>query len=285
MLMSVNMVQAIDVTPAPVINIETTDDAYILTASGEGEVILYVNDEVVENPYYIARPEPNEEYLVIYVYATAQADGKEMSASNLERIVIEPKEGGEPVDPHLEGYWIVLRDRHGLEEWNEIWIDGGTRIQLNYSRYGGFNPETDERPEVPLYMVIYGIRYGAPSPYQSTFLGNALENPLYQNNNCYTLTAGYSYSIGLTNLFGDGNLYLTATRSFISGEDPRDYITGDVDGNAKVTIADVTTMIDYLLSGYSTGMNMDNADVNGSGKVTIEDVTMLIDYLLKDSWW
>ena len=44
-------------------------------------------------------------------------------------------------------------------------------------------------------------------------------------------------------------------------------------------------MIDYMLTGYSTGFNMDNADVNGSGKITIEDVTLLIDYMLKGSWW
>ena len=30
---------------------------------------------------------------------------------------------------------------------------------------------------------------------------------------------------------------------------------------------------------------MDNADVDGSGKVTIEDVTLLIDFLLRSTWW
>lgn len=52
---------------------------------------------------------------------------------------------------------------------------------------------------------------------------------------------------------------------------------GDVDGNGVVNIADVTTLIDILLSG---GTAPANADVDGSGNVNIADVTALIDMLL-----
>ena len=54
---------------------------------------------------------------------------------------------------------------------------------------------------------------------------------------------------------------------------------GDVNDKGEVTIADVTTLIDYLL-GSTQIVNMENADVNRDGGVTIADVTMLIDYLL-----
>lgn len=57
-------------------------------------------------------------------------------------------------------------------------------------------------------------------------------------------------------------------------------MTGDVNGDGKVAIDDVTTLIDYLLSGDATGINLDNADVNGEGGITIADVTALIDILL-----
>ena len=56
---------------------------------------------------------------------------------------------------------------------------------------------------------------------------------------------------------------------------------GDVNGDGKVTINDVTTLIDILLSGDPTPAS---ADVNGDGKVSINDVTALIDYLLNGSW-
>ena len=57
-------------------------------------------------------------------------------------------------------------------------------------------------------------------------------------------------------------------------------MTGDVNGDGKVAIDDVTALIDYLLSGDATGINLDNADVNGEGDITIADVTALIDILL-----
>ena len=52
---------------------------------------------------------------------------------------------------------------------------------------------------------------------------------------------------------------------------------GDVDGDGVVNIADVTALIDILLSG---GTVPANADVDGDGIVNIADVTALIDMLL-----
>ena len=52
---------------------------------------------------------------------------------------------------------------------------------------------------------------------------------------------------------------------------------GDVDGDGKVDISDVTTLIDLLLNG---GEMTAGADVDGDGKVDITDVTTLIDKLL-----
>ena len=56
------------------------------------------------------------------------------------------------------------------------------------------------------------------------------------------------------------------------------YQLGDVDHDGKVGIADVTALIDYLLSG--TGACEICADVDESGAVNIADVTALIDMLL-----
>ena len=45
-------------------------------------------------------------------------------------------------------------------------------------------------------------------------------------------------------------------------------------------IADVTTLIDYLLGSNPQPFNADAADVDKDGKINISDVTELIDYLL-----
>jgi formylglycine-generating enzyme required for sulfatase activity len=60
-------------------------------------------------------------------------------------------------------------------------------------------------------------------------------------------------------------------------------IRGDIDGDHNVTIADVTTLIDYLLSGDGSILSGDG-DVDQDGKITIADVTALIDFLLIGHW-
>ena len=58
-----------------------------------------------------------------------------------------------------------------------------------------------------------------------------------------------------------------------------DYATGDVNHDGKVTITDVTDLIDYLLNSASECCVI-CADVDGDGKVSITNVTELIDKLL-----
>ena len=61
-------------------------------------------------------------------------------------------------------------------------------------------------------------------------------------------------------------------------------LRGDVNGDGSVNISDVTALIDYLLSGNASGINLSGADCNKDGDVDIADVTALIDYLLSDYW-
>jgi len=61
-------------------------------------------------------------------------------------------------------------------------------------------------------------------------------------------------------------------------------IRGDVDGDGSVGIADVTALIDYILTGVDSGINLAVADVDQDGNVGIADVTALIDYILTGNW-
>ena len=58
-------------------------------------------------------------------------------------------------------------------------------------------------------------------------------------------------------------------------------VRGDVNGDGNITIDDVTTLIDALLTGAPLG---DSADCTLDGVINIEDVTALIDYLLRGEW-
>ena len=59
---------------------------------------------------------------------------------------------------------------------------------------------------------------------------------------------------------------------------------GDVDGDGGVDISDLTTLINYLLTGNATGVNLSAADCDNSGNVNISDVTTLNNYLLRGNW-
>ena len=61
-------------------------------------------------------------------------------------------------------------------------------------------------------------------------------------------------------------------------------LRGDVNGDNNVSIADVTALIDYLLSGDASSVNLGAADCNQDNGVSIADVTALIDYLLSGAW-
>ncbi|MBR4828382.1 MAG: M6 family metalloprotease domain-containing protein [Muribaculaceae bacterium] len=81
-------------------------------------------------------------------------------------------------------------------------------------------------------------------------------------------------------------LYIDGTESEWSNreevyliENASPHMTGDVNHDGNVSIADVTALIDYLL-GTDGNNCLICADVNGDGKVDIADVTALIDMLL-----
>lgn len=62
-------------------------------------------------------------------------------------------------------------------------------------------------------------------------------------------------------------------------------IQGDVDGDGTVGISDISALIDYMLSGDATGVNIDAVDCDQDGNVGISDVSALIDYLLSGIWY
>ena len=63
-----------------------------------------------------------------------------------------------------------------------------------------------------------------------------------------------------------------------------EFMRGDVDNSGDVRIGDVTALINYLLSGDASQINVQAADCDKSGDVKIGDVTALINYLLSGSW-
>ena len=61
-------------------------------------------------------------------------------------------------------------------------------------------------------------------------------------------------------------------------------IRGDVNADGLVNISDVTALINYLLTGITTGIDPLNADCSLDGPINISDATTLINYLQNNIW-
>ena len=55
---------------------------------------------------------------------------------------------------------------------------------------------------------------------------------------------------------------------------------GDVNGDGKVNVTDVSILINSLMSGNEAALNLQTADLNGDGTVNITDVSMLINQIM-----
>jgi len=58
-------------------------------------------------------------------------------------------------------------------------------------------------------------------------------------------------------------------------------IPGDANGDGRVSIADASLIVDYILSGGTITISA-GADMNGDGKVSIADASAIVDYILSN---
>ena len=125
--------------------------------------------------------------------------------------------GTTPVEPPVEeGIFIVLIDQEGNEVQYTLNPSANnpnnyvTMVTLEYNPWGAFDPNYDERPNVPFYFLVNGQRLGAEVDMTPVLYGEVeqtLQNPLFENENCYTVPVGYTYTIGIQ-FNADGTMYV-----------------------------------------------------------------------------
>ena len=134
-----------------------------------------------------------------------------------------------------------------------------------------------------------GSNYSTAISTETALTGSYLEIAEFDGATNYILgsdsdgKAGFVHSEGTT---------LSANCAYIAGDestssieafhftlDPSESIVGDVNDDGKITIADVTALVNIIL-GKATIPASGVADVNGDTKVTIADVTALVNIIL-----
>lgn len=76
-----------------------------------------------------------------------------------------------------------------------------------------------------------------------------------------------------------GNSSIAACRAYIQINSN----IGDVNGDGKVNVTDVTILVDYILGIEDEGFDIDNSDITGDGMVNVTDVTALVNLILSGS--
>jgi hypothetical protein len=215
-------------TPAPVVNVVTDTEAEVvtITATGEGTVIIYVNYFDGNGPVAVATGDGEatfeipfgEEVAYVGVWATAQADEDALvGMSETEYVEVPAKEVGPgPEDPHMVGYWLVMVQADGTEEF----------VQLNLGANGDYITAYDVI--YPLYynvgnfyFMIDGVAYGAPENETEANLGDSMMNPLSADNtNTYFVYNGYSYSIGVHLVIDQNTLEVVGYTAYVAKGGP-----------------------------------------------------------------
>ena len=140
------------------------------------------------------------------------------------------------------------------------------------------DPESD--------MLVYTLE----TPFLYTGGNLAVENRVitagtWKGTSFYGQQMGYYASLYTYNNWGvesnQSNFLPKATFFYKDGGVQPEVLRGDVDGDNEVSIADVTALIDILLSSSEAPAA---ADCNLDGDTGIADVTTLIDYLLTNIW-
>jgi len=170
--------------------------------------------------------------------------------------------------------------------------------------------------DAPLFTVPdVSITTGAPSASTATnYTGtNLLKGDYYCNQdgtitftrpsgtgsfnaNHYTASTDNMYIIGITESKKLGFVKATGTampanKAWIEYDGTAELVLpiedttlkGDVNHDGKVDVADVTTLVDYILGNTSQGFDASNCDVNDDTKIDVSDVTSLVDIILNNN--
>ena len=210
-----------EVTDAPVITVVDDPEAQTVTvtATGNGHIIIYWDDmpqaegegTAVWVIPYGDDPE-GEEY---GVSATAQEPGKEVSEYALETVFV-PGKTDTPEPPTHPGYWLVMVQADGSEEYVELnlgangdYITAYDVIWPLYVNVGNF------------YFVIDDVAYGAEADGTEAYLGDAMMNPLSaENTNTFYVYNGYSYSIGIHLVINEDTMEIVGYTAYVAKGGP-----------------------------------------------------------------
>lgn len=231
------------------------DGVYTLTKSAvaltAGDIAFKV---VQDHNWDIAYPADN------YVYTVEQNGDYDVTITFNETT----KEVGITVVPVevIEDFYTVAGEPAAIfgEEWNPSYAANNMVLGENGLYTWSKNDVEMAAGQVIEFKVVKNANWTTCYP---------------ENNWHYECPADGTYDLIITFNPENNEVTFAATKQEVP------VVRGDVDGDTNVSIADVTALIDILLTGQTAPAS---ADCDLNGEVGISDVTTLIDYLLTGNW-
>ncbi len=120
------------------------------------------------------------------------------------------------------------------------------------------------------------------------FAEKAIENVYFLNANGSHFTKTASGTVNAFEAYAADVIASSASMLQIvldeNAEEGPTSLRGDVNKDSKLNIDDVTMLINYLLTGDETGVDLVAANCDLEDSISINDVTTLINYLLTQNW-
>ena len=111
------------------------------------------------------------------------------------------EEGTTPEDPHMAGLWLVQVKANGEQVYTELFVgtngDYVNVVNVEYPDYYNI---------CPFYFLIDGVAYGPEEDMTEAYIGNAEHNPLSPNDNCYYVSNGFSYTMGIHFIYDEDTM-------------------------------------------------------------------------------
>ena len=285
-----------------------TDDGIVLKNKADNTRILQYNASNPRFACYTSSQKP----AVLYVQETTEEEGiANLSEANALEDDVNFTFNGNAVVTYQQGDYLFVRDESGYGQiygmvdgtfengqvlsqgWNatKTSVDGWVK----FTDPTGISASGDTNTELAAAQVLTGAvdesmlnAYVCIEKVDKGFMP-LRTLPLPDGTNIEItscLWASNQPALGIYNIYGiickDGGALKFNLITFEKYVDPT--IRGDVNDDKDVNIADVTALIDYLLSNDATNVNLLAADCNLDGDVNIADVTALIDFLLSGEW-
>ena len=284
-------------TAMPVISYRVTNDAVVITATGDGVVTLMIDGQQEDNPYRIAR---GDEDFTVTATATAQEEGKDVSDQAMMTIVVPAKPSTEVQENNMLTMPGQMYVQCGKEFTLPVAMTNSapvSALQCDVVLPEGFAPVMEDGQykidlvedrvmsshNVSARMLADGaLRVLIASPVAEPFIGNEGDLFVLHMTTAPDVADGI-YALHLENVvLADANASTYYAPNVTTSIVVKTYLKGDANGDEAVNVGDYVTTANYILGMDPEPFVFTAADVDENSSIDVGDLVGIVNIVMGD---